>query len=125
MRLWNDELTRTPFQRTTVGEILSERTGRPTFITLSGESVLVCAEGTHCLLPAAPVCPPLDPVGAGDTFIAALAAALAAGATPWEAGAVANLASAVIVEKLNQTGTASTEEILDRYDTAQVEENEG
>jgi len=107
-----------------IGETLSQRTNRPAFITLSEEGVLVCAEGTHRTLPAAPVCPPLDPVGAGDTFIAALAAALAAGATPWEAGAVANLAAAVIIEKLHVTGTASIEEVLERYEIAEAKENE-
>lgn len=106
-----------------IGKTLSQRSARPTFITLSEEGVLVCAGDTHCHLPGAPVRPPLNPVGAGDTFIAALGATLAVGATPWEAGAIANLAAAVIVEKLNQTGTASPEEILARYDLAQAEES--
>ena len=105
-----------------IGKTLNQRSGRPTFVTLSEDGVLVCAEGTHRTLQAAPVRPPLDPVGAGDTFIAALAATLAVGATPWEAGAIANLAAAVVVEKLNQTGTASPEEILARYDLAQAKE---
>lgn len=101
-----------------IGQALSAQSGRPTFITLSENGVLVCAGGEHRRLPAAPVTPPLDPVGAGDAFIAALAAALSVGASPWEAGAVANLAAAVVVEKLNQTGTASPAEILARYDLA-------
>lgn len=105
-----------------IAKILSQRSGRPTFVTLSEDGILVYAEDTHHILPAAPVRPPLDPVGAGDTSIAALATMLAAGATPWEAGAVANLAAAVIVEKLNQTGTASQEEILARYDLAEAQE---
>ena len=105
-----------------IGQTLSQQSGRPAFITLSEEGALVCAEGTHRYLPAAPVRPPLDPVGAGDTFVAALAAALAVGATPWEAGAIANLAAAVIVEKLNQTGAASPEEVLARYDLAARED---
>lgn len=104
-----------------IGKVLSQRSGRPTFVTLSEAGVLVCAEGAHRYVPAAPVRPPLDPVGAGDTFIAALAASLSVGATPWEAGAIANLAAAVTVEKLNQTGTASPEEILARYDLAGTE----
>jgi bifunctional ADP-heptose synthase (sugar kinase/adenylyltransferase) len=99
-----------------VGHALSQRTGQPTFITLSEEGVMVCADGEHQTLPAGPVQPPLDPVGAGDAFIAALAASLSVGATPWEAGACANLGAAVTVEKLNQTGTASPEEVLSRYD---------
>jgi len=105
-----------------IAQILSQRSERPIFVTLSEDGVLVCAEGDHRTLPAAPVRPPLDPVGAGDTFIAALAATLTAGAMPWEAGVAANLAAAVIVEKLNQTGTASPEEILARYDLAVAQE---
>ena len=101
-----------------IGLALSKRSGRPVFLTLSEEGVLVCAEGQHERLPAAPVRPPLDPVGAGDTFIAAMAAGLAAGADPWEAGALANLAAGVTVEKLNQTGAAYPAEILQRYDLA-------
>ncbi len=99
----------------TVAASLSERTGRPVFVTLSEEGVLVYAEGAARHIPAGPVQPPLDPVGAGDTFIAALAGGIAGGASPWEAGALATLAAAVTVEKLNQTGTATPAEILARH----------
>jgi rfaE bifunctional protein kinase chain/domain len=105
-----------------VGQTLSHQAGRPAFVTLSEDGVLVCAGETQRSVPAAPVRPPLDPVGAGDAFIAALAAAMAARASPWEAGAVANLAAAVVVEKLHQTGTASPDEILARYHLAEVRE---
>jgi bifunctional ADP-heptose synthase (sugar kinase/adenylyltransferase) len=99
-----------------IAAILHAQSGRPTYVTLSEEGVLICAEGTQRIQPAAPVRPPLDPVGAGDSFIATLATALAAGATPWEAGAAATLAAAVVMEKLNQTGSAAPDEILARYD---------
>ncbi len=99
-------------------ETLSLRTGRPIFLTLGDQGVLVYSDGYAHLLPAGPTHPPLDPVGAGDTFIATMACALAAGASSWEAGMIANLAAAVTVEKLNQTGTASPSEILARYDLA-------
>ncbi len=105
-----------------IGKALSAQSGRPAFVTLSEDGVLVCVEDAHRFLPAAQVNPPLDPVGAGDTFVAALAVALAVGATPWDAGAVANLAAAVVVEKLNQTGTATPDEILARYDLAAAKE---
>ncbi len=100
-----------------IGKTLSAQTGRPVFITQSEEGVLVCDGGEHRYLPAAPVRPPIDSVGAGDAFVSALASALAVEATTWEAGAFANLAAAVVVEKLNQTGTASPEEIMARYAT--------
>ncbi|MCP4166279.1 MAG: hypothetical protein GY759_10340 [Chloroflexi bacterium] len=102
-----DELTH-------IGKTLSRQCHRPVFITLSERGVLACSDGTHRFIAAAPVHPPLDPVGAGDSFIAALTTALTAGATPWEAGNMANLAAAVTVEKLNQTGAASPDEILAR-----------
>jgi rfaE bifunctional protein kinase chain/domain len=106
-------------EATEIGMALHARSGRPTYLTLSEDGVLICAEGTHRVLPAAPVRPPLDPVGAGDAFMAALAAALAGSATPWEAGAIATLAAGVVIEKLNQTGSASPDEILVRYDLSQ------
>lgn len=56
---------------------------------------------------------PIDPVGAGDTMSAAIAAALAAGRDMVVAAELGNLAAAATVTKLFQTGTASPEEILD------------
>ena len=113
-----DPRTLKPDELDRIGKTLTEKTGRPAFITLSERGVLVCTEDEQQPIPAAPTQPPHDPVGAGDTFISALAATLAAKASPWEAGAIANLAAAVIVEKLNQTGTASPDEILARYQMA-------
>lgn len=51
-----------------------------------------------------------DVTGAGDTFVAALACALAAGAGMEEAAELANLAAGVVVGKLG-TATASPEEV--------------
>ncbi|GAB4039769.1 bifunctional heptose 7-phosphate kinase/heptose 1-phosphate adenyltransferase [Spirosoma gilvum] len=59
----------------------------------------------------------LDTVGAGDTVVATWAACIGAGATPIQALHLANLAAAVTVQKLGQTGTASLREILDLYHT--------
>jgi bifunctional ADP-heptose synthase (sugar kinase/adenylyltransferase) len=105
----------------TISKRLSQMSNRPTFVTLSEGGVLVCAEETCRQVPIPPVRPPIDPVGAGDAFISGLAASLAAGATPWEAGAIANLAAAVTVEKLNETGTASPDEVRERYALAERE----
>ena len=98
------------------GQILSRQSNRPVFLTLGEEGVLVCTPDEQKRIAAAPVRGPLDVTGAGDTFLAALAACLAAGGSAWEAGAVANLAAAVTVEKINQTGTASPAEILERFE---------
>ncbi len=90
--------------------------GRPQFITLGAEGVLSCDGAGVTHIAAAPVRPPLDTVGAGDTFLAACTAALAAGATAVQAGALANLAAGVTVRKLRITGTASPQEIRALYD---------
>ena len=82
------------------------------FISRGARGALVCHGGRMEEIPGIPIDGETDPVGAGDTSVAALAAALAAGASPLEAGELANLASAVTVQKLMCTGTASPDEIL-------------
>jgi rfaE bifunctional protein kinase chain/domain len=100
------------------GRAFARRTRQPVFLTQGEAGVLVCSQDEHQLIAAAPVRGPLDIVGAGDAFFAALAASLAAGSTVWEAGAIANLAAAITVEKLDQTGTATPEEIVERFEMA-------
>jgi D-glycero-beta-D-manno-heptose-7-phosphate kinase len=57
-----------------------------------------------------------DVTGAGDTVIAALAGALASGATMLEAAAFANRAAGIVVGKVG-TATASSEELLETFAT--------
>ncbi|MEM3716447.1 MAG: PfkB family carbohydrate kinase [Candidatus Bathyarchaeia archaeon] len=99
-----------------MGRELFKRANRPVYITLGEKGALLIDEEGHSHLPAAPTKPPIDPVGAGDTFISAIGASLAAGASPLEAGIIANIAASVILKKLNITGTASPKEILDKFD---------
>jgi sugar/nucleoside kinase (ribokinase family) len=87
----------------------------PLIITLGNQGCLVLANGEAMRAVAVSVPPPLDTVGAGDTFLSALAAGLCAGAAPVEAACLANLAAAVTVRKLHITGTASPEEVLTVY----------
>jgi rfaE bifunctional protein kinase chain/domain len=100
------------------GKSLSRLSGCSVYLTMGESGVIVCDADSGQVIAAAPVRPPIDIVGAGDAFFAALATSLASGGTPCEAGAVANLAAAVTVEKLRQTGTATQKEILERYDLA-------
>lgn len=58
----------------------------------------------------------IDVTGAGDTVMSALIASLLGGASYEEAGLIANIASSVTIRKLNQTGTATPEEILSGYE---------
>jgi len=55
-----------------------------------------------------------DVTGAGDTVIAALAAALASGATMLEAAAFANHAAGIVVGKVG-TATATAQELIDSF----------
>ncbi|MFH0991136.1 MAG: PfkB family carbohydrate kinase [bacterium] len=92
--------------------LLYERFEKPVYISRSSLGLLLF-DGTSCReLPAHMVSGPIDPVGAGDTTVAAIACALAAGASLDEAGVFANLAAAVAIRKLKLTGTATPGEIL-------------
>ena len=84
---------------------------QPVFITRGANGILVvAADGMHEV--AGIGSPgPVDPVGAGDTVAAALAAALGSGSDPVTAARLANLAAAVTVRKLQTTGAATPDEI--------------
>jgi rfaE bifunctional protein kinase chain/domain len=101
------------------GRRLSQRAGRPVFLTVSERGALVF-DGERCdHVPAVQAEPPVDIVGAGDTFIAALGAALASGATNVEAAELACLAASVTIKKLGVTGAASPSEVLAHYTAVQ------
>ena len=89
---------------------IRRKTGRLALVTL-GEKGCLVADGGVLRVPACPVEPPIDFCGAGDTFLAGLATALAAGATPLQAAQIANLCAAVTIKKTGETGTASREEL--------------
>lgn len=99
------------------GTHLREQTGGPLLITRGPEGILYLDEAETQSVAGLPLRGELDTVGAGDTVVAAWAACLGAGASPAEALQIANLAAAVTVQKLNQTGTASLPEILALYET--------
>jgi len=98
------------------GRRLSLRCGRPVFLTV-GERGAFVFDGDRCdHVPGRKVEPPIDIVGAGDTFISALGAALASGATNVEAAELACLAASVTIKKIGVTGAASPQELLDNSD---------
>ena len=95
---------------------LERHTLAPVVVTLGEEGSLWCDHGHITKVPAVPVSGPVDTVGAGDTFLAAFAAAFAARIPGPDALRFASLASAVTVQKLGTTGTASPDEILEMND---------
>lgn len=91
---------------------LYERFNRPAFITRGPKGIIVAdSEGLH-EIPGIQIRKKINSVGAGDTITSALALCLAAGLKPVEAADFSNLAAAVTVQKLFQTGTASGPEIF-------------
>lgn len=90
---------------------LFERNERPVCLTRGAGGMIVAdAAGLHEIA-GIPVAGPVDPVGAGDTVVAAFAAGLGAGLDAVTAAALGNLAAAVTVGKIGATGTASPAEI--------------
>ncbi len=88
------------------------------FIT-QGERGIIVADSTGLHeQPVTRVEGPIDPVGAGDTVVAAIAAVLAGGGDAVTAARLANVAAGVTIRKIGITGTASPQEI--RQAAAQV-----
>lgn len=98
-----------------IGGELSIKNKCPVIVTLGSRGALWCENGEATLAPTVKAEPPVDFVGAGDTFLSAVSCALAAGADGAEALCFANLASGVTVKKIGTTGTASPDEILAKY----------
>ena len=90
---------------------LFRRWGKPVFVTRGDRGSLVCDAAGVIELPAPSLLTDIDPVGAGDAFLAGLTAALAAGRGPAAAASFGSLAAGVTVTKLHRTGTASPREI--------------
>lgn len=98
-------------------EALARRARRPVFCTRGEEGMLVVDPGAResWQVPAYPVAGPIDPVGAGDSASAALACALAAGATLPSAAAFANLVASITIQQLGTTGTAAPAQVRQRW----------
>lgn len=90
---------------------LRERVGQTVFLTCGASGILVADGRSVRSEPAVALTGPTDPVGAGDTVAAALAAVLAVGGGLTAAARLANIAASVTVSKLQTTGTARPDEI--------------
>ena len=89
----------------------SEDLGQDVFVTLSGEGIIAASDGAVRVKPGIPVSPPIDVTGAGDTVLANIALALAAGASAYEAAEIGDLAGSIVVRKIGTTGTATVAEL--------------
>ena len=91
---------------------IAAQTNAPAVITLGAQGAVMFDGAAAVHAAAFPCEPPVDIVGAGDTFLAAVTAALGAHASLAEAVSLGCAASAVTVQKIGETGTATAEEIL-------------
>jgi rfaE bifunctional protein kinase chain/domain len=96
------------------GELLHRRNAKPVITTLGENGMLVHTSDGAQHLPGIHVEGPLDIVGAGDSALAGIAAALCAGASVVEAAEFGNLVASVTITKLRDTGTASPDELMAR-----------
>ena len=97
------------------GIALLRRTGRPVFVTIGAEGVLVFSQEGVQHAPGVPVAGPIDIVGAGDSVMAGIAAALCCTASPAEAAMVGNLVASITVQQIGTTGTASRQQVVQRF----------
>lgn len=102
------------------GTTFQKRLNGPLLITRGPAGILFLDDTGYHTVDGLMLTGPLDTVGAGDTVVATWAACLGAGTAPQEALLLANLAAAVTVQKLNQTGTANLSELLEQYKTHYV-----
>lgn len=93
----------------------SRRTGRPVYITLGPDGILLASGETAHHIPGIPVPDPIDPVGAGDSVSAGVTSALCAGVPPELASLVGVLVSSITVQQVGTTGTASPAQVLERF----------
>ena len=96
-----------------LNEHFSEST-RPVIVTRGSRGAIVYEHGKPQEIPGVFVTGPVDPVGAGDTMLAAVTVTLAAGNPAATAVEIGNWAAAVTVSRLKQTGTASRQEIVEQ-----------
>lgn len=94
----------------------SQRNGRPMFCTMGEEGMLVARTNSAVtLVPGFAVLPPVDICGAGDAATSGIVASLLAGASELEAATVGNLVASITVQQLGTTGTATPQQVLQRY----------
>ncbi len=114
------EGTCAPEEAREVGVKLSRRTGRPVFLTIGEQGVLVVDQQNVTHVPAVPVSGEIDIVGAGDSTSAGTVSALCSGANLVEAAQVGQLVASITVQQIGTTGTATREQVLKRLREAKT-----
>jgi rfaE bifunctional protein kinase chain/domain len=112
------EISKDPVEIVSYSEInyaaerLYERYRKPLFITRGSRGSIVTDDKGISEIGGLMIISRTDTVGAGDSYLAGAAAALAAGYSLETAGEIGTFTAGVTVQKLFQTGTASPEEVF-------------
>ena len=93
------------------GAAILRRTGRELVVTDGGNGCFVFGRYGTTFIPAIPYAGPTDTVGAGDSFTAGFALALACGFDLTEAAELGNGCAALTIRKVAQTGVPSRDEL--------------
>jgi len=93
-------------------ETLFQRSQEPIFVTRGSRGLIVRDEHEVAETPGLQVPGKVDTVGAGDSVLAGISLGLAIGCRPAVAAQLGNLAAAVTIRKLRETGTATPAEVL-------------
>lgn len=102
---------------------LYEQNGRPVFLTVGADGILVFdRDGMHSV-PGIRVRGPIDIVGAGDSTMAGIVSSLCCGASTAEAAWVGNLVASITIQQIGATGTATREQVMARYREWKSEQN--
>jgi bifunctional ADP-heptose synthase (sugar kinase/adenylyltransferase) len=100
--------------------------GRHVFQTLGEKGIDVYSpDRKQVHIPAYPVKGPIDIVGAGDSTSAGIACAVMAGATFEQAAAFGNLVASITIQQIGVTGTATPDQVRERWNVLARRASEG
>ena len=91
---------------------LSKILKKTIFITRGINGCILVDEGVIKEIPSLKITGKIDTVGAGDSMLAGICLGLVSGLDSYNSACLGNLAAAVTIQKLYQTGTVSPEELL-------------
>ncbi len=94
---------------------------RAALVTVGADGIWVFDANGCTRAPAVPVEGEIDPVGAGDSVCAGVAAALCAGASVYQAAEIGNLVAAVTIQQIGVTGTATPAQVIAMHQVQQKE----
>jgi rfaE bifunctional protein kinase chain/domain len=97
------------------GAELQRRTGRPVFLTLGDQGMVVLTGSGTEHVPGVRVHGEIDIVGAGDSAMAGVVSALCVGASPREAAVIGNLVASATIQQIGTTGAATPQQVREQF----------